>query len=1062
MSDPIERRRFLKLSTGTAIASFGVGSHRSASAADSIGDIYQRTIPARKELDAAWAASLARRGGPMDAGITSKEKTHLHHIGMTVGGIGCGTVYLTGDGRLWVWDIFHQPHEGVVPTQVDVPAGLRNIGGAEKKVRERDGSNYVSPPSPATHPNPFQQGFTLYLEGEDKPRPMDSTGWKEVSFTGRWPLGIVEFSDEGSPVSCRLEAWTPFIPLETADSSLPVTVMEYTLRNRSASMVRGKMEGLWENPVGVFTRRRTKVDLESKRMKNDQLTLLVHRAAEVNSPDPAPRPDIVFEDFEKQSYGSWKVDGTAMGKQPMRVDQVPAYQGKTNAQGKGLLNSHASAPGASIEEKDNAKGSLESPEFEVCRHYIRLLLGGGAKAGEVGVEVLVDGRIVASATGSGNNRMREVSLEVKAFEGRKASIRIVDRVGGAWGNVGVDHIVFSDMPAARNDFTKSADFGTAALALLDRKADDDEQADRLSTHFEIPPGESLVIRFLLTWHFPNMARLPGIKETRPQYSVRFPDAAAVATDVARRMATLRDGTMAWVRTWNDSTLPQWLLDRSFLTTNTLQTSNCHVLANGRFWAWEGIGCCAGTCAHVWHYAQGVARLFPDLERNLREVTDFGVAIRPDGSIRFRAEANNMEAIDSQTGIVLRTWREHLVSADDEFLKRVWPAAKRSLEWLIRFDENGRGGLDGLLDGKQHNTLDAEWYGKVHCLCSLYLAALRAGEEMARVMQDAAFASTCSGIHKNGAIKIASLFNGEFYIQEEDPAHSKAIGVGAGCYIDQVIGQWWAHQTELGRIYDEQAIRSALHALWKYNFVPEVGGFRKVFTQGRFYAMPGEAGLIMCTWPKGGLRDDFKKHWQYAYFNECMSGFEWQAAAHMVQEGSPIENEDADRAAVLLDDASDPRSLTLRGLAIGRAVHDRYDPSRRNPYNEIECSDHYARANASYSLFLAACGFSYNGPAGQMGFAPKLNPRSFRSAFTTSAGWGSFEQKQDGNKSWSSSLELAHGHLEIKALDLPWIASHAKVTLAGRPVGFKKTKTGIRFDSSVQLSKLGGKLVIEQS
>jgi non-lysosomal glucosylceramidase len=48
---------------------------------------------------------------------------------------------------------------------------------------------------------------------------------------------------------------------------------------------------------------------------------------------------------------------------------------------------------------------------------------------------------------------------------------------------------------------------------------------------------------------------------------------------------------------------------------------------------------------------------------------------------------------------------------------------------------------------------------------------------------------------------------------------------------------------------------------------------------------------MCTWPQGGLRDDFTKHWQYAYFNECMTGFEWQAAAHMVQEGVPIRDAD---------------------------------------------------------------------------------------------------------------------------------------------------------------------------
>ena len=389
--------------------------------------------------------------------------------------------------------------------------------------------------------------------------------------------------------------------------------------------------------------------------------------------------------------------------------------------------------------------------------------------------------------------------------------------------------------------------------------------------------------------------------------------------------------MHWVTTWNDSTLPQWLLDRSILTTNTLQTTTCHIFGDGRFWAWEGIGCCPGTCAHVWHYAQGVARLFPDLERNLREVTDYGVAINPDGSIRFRAEAANTVAIDSQTGIILRTWREHLVSSMTDFLKRVWPGAKRALDWLVRFDENGRGGLDGLLDGKQHNTLDAEWYGKVHCLCSLYLAALRAGQEMALAMGDTEFAAKCGKVHAMGAEKIATLFNGEFYIQEEDPAHAKAIGVGQGCYIDQVIGQWWA-APDRTRPALRCGVRSATPctACGDITSCRKSGASARCSTRAGFTPCPGEAGLIMCTWPKGGLRDDFKKHWQYAYFNECMSGFEWQAAAHMMQEGTAINAADFDKTGELLENPDDPRSLTTRGLAVGRAIHDRYSPRAAIP------------------------------------------------------------------------------------------------------------------------------------
>lgn len=1059
MTDSLKRRQFLKLTTGTALSGLLVSPRLGAE--ESIGAIYQRIVPARKDLDAAWALSLAKRGAPRDAGIECGEKKHLPHIGMTVGGIGCGTVYLSGDGRLYVWDIFHQAHEGVVANQTTIPDGLENIGDSKKQVRERDGSNYISPPTPDTHPNPFKQGFSLTLDHDGKTRRMDGTGWSKVKFTGRWPLGIVEFSDPACPVEVRLESWTPFIPLSTLDSSLPVTVMEYTLENKSDKPVTGFFTGEWENPVLIHTRKRQKAEVGSRILYESGLAILLHEAVKEKTPDAAKREDIVFEDFEKENYGSWTVEGEAFGTGPVATDSIPAYQGKVGGQGKRVVNSHASAPGGNVGEKDNAKGVLTSPEFVIERRYIRFLSGGGNRPGETGVEVLVDGKVVAAATGRDNNRMAGTSLDVSAFEGRKARLRIIDRAADPWGNTGADQIVFSDTPVGGGDLKDAPDYGTVALTLLGdhTQVTNGTVGSELNAEVRIPPAGKTTIRFLLTWHFPNMRKLPGLGKPVPQHAARFPDAAAVARDVAKRFAELREATMRWVAVWNDSTLPQWLLDRAILTTNTLQTTNCHVLGDGRFWAWEGVGCCPGTCAHVWHYAQGVARLFPDLERNLREVTDFGVAMNPDGSIRFRAEATGTVAIDSQTGIILRTWREHLVSSNNDFLKRVWPGSKRALEWLVSFDKDGRGGLDGLLDGMQHNTLDAEWYGKVHCLCSLYLAALRAGQEMAKVAGDSEFASTCERIHAMGSEKIATLFNGEFYIQDEDPAHAGAIGVGQGCYIDQVIGQWWATQTGLGRIYSESDIRKALHALWRYNFVPEIGSFRQVFKLGRFYAMPNEAGLIMCTWPKGGLREDFKKHWQYAYFNECMSGFEWQAAAHMVQEGDAISAADFVRIREFLENPTDPRSLTARGLAAGRAIHDRYSPSLRNPYNEIECSDHYARANASYSLFLAACGFHYDGPAGVIGFAPKLAPEDFKAPFTASEGWGTFEQKQGADGKWTARIKIARGRLVLNEIRLPWLSSAGNVGLGTAAPATSFGKGNVKFSAPITMTEDGPVLVV---
>jgi len=805
---------------------------------------------------------------------------------MTVGGIGCGTVYLSGDGRLYVWDTFHRPHEGVVQQRLkEIPKGLDVLGGHSKIVRERDGSNYIKPPTPDTFPNPFRQEFLLEVAGQGEARSMDAQGWSEVEFSGRWPLGTVDFRDPDYPIRAQLNAWTPFIPLQTEDSSLPVTVMEYTLTNTDKQSVKGRFTGIWENPVLIHSRRKEDHAVTSEVKRQSGVTLIQHQSAQ-NEPMP-----------------------------------------------------------------------------------------------------------------------------------------------------------------------EHTDWGTAALATIGASTPTDN-TDGLACDYELKPGESCTFTFLLTWHFPNLRKLHNtLGPQTPYYATRFKDASEAALNVVSRFKSLREGTMQWVQTWNDSTLPQWLLDRSILTTNTLQTTTCQVLGGedypeGRFWAWEGIGCCPGTCAHVWHYAQGVARLFPSLERNLREITDYGIGFNQDGSIRFRAESNKQVAIDGQAGVILRTWREHLVSLDSAFLSRVWPSARKALEWLVEFDRNDADGLDGLLNGKQHNTLDADWYGKVHCLCSLYLASLAAGREMAGAMGDEAFAKQCATVLEKGAKKISTLFNGEFYEQAEDPAHAEAIGVGKGCYIDQVIGQWWAHQTGLGRIYNQAHIRSALHSLWKYNFAPHIGTFRQSFNQGRFYALDDEAGLVMCTWPKGGLRDDFKKHWQYGYFNECMTGFEWQAAAHMIQEGDIIEAVDFDQASEILDTDSQ-KALTLRGLAIGRAIHDRYDPAKRNPYNEIECSDHYARANASYSAFLALCGFQYNGPAASIGFAPKLNPSNFKAPFTAAAGWGTFSQ-QHSDGEWKAEIQLAHGSLKLQEIQLPWLAQGTRITRNNRAVSSNSKSGSITTDQPVLL------------
>jgi hypothetical protein len=424
----------------------------------------------------------------------------------------------------------------------------------------------------------------------------------------------------------------------------------------------------------------------------------------------------------------------------------------------------------------------------------------------------------------------------------------------------------------------------------------------------------------------------------------------------------------------------------------LATSTCHRLGTGRFWAWEGVGCCPGTCAHVWHYAQAMGRQFPELERILRERTDFGVALQADGAIHFRGENNKIPAIDGQAGAILRTLREHQMSADGAFLRRVWPGVKRATDWLIAQDADD----DGLIEGKQHNTLDADWYGPVAWLSGLYHAALAAAAVLADEVGDPAYAEKCRSILARGRKRlVADLFDGEYFINRVDLRHLNAINSGTGCEIDQVMGQSWAFQVGLPRVLPEKETKAALQSLWKYNFTPDVGPYRERYKAGRWYAMAGEAGLLMCTFPRSdwdfdqasGQRKD--KPGFAGYFNECMNGFEYQVAGHMIWE-----------------------NMVREGLAITRAVHDRYHASRRNPWNEVECGDHYARSMASYGVYLAACGFEYDGPRAHLGFAPRLTPENFRCAFTSAEGWGSFAQKTEGG-SHQAAITVRWGRLKLR-------------------------------------------------
>ena len=996
----IPRRDLLKLGATLAAGAL-ISSPRQAMAGPFTEDDFEQLVPADKKLSEDWIRSLFERGEPE---WSSGEE--LQHIGMAIGGICCGHVYLGGDGRLWHWDIFN------------------------KSIRT--GSEHYR--SPMEVRSTVDLGFAIRTDvgGEVRTRTLDKRGFGDLRFRGAYPLGLVEYADEECPVRVSLEAFSPFSPLDVDNSSLPLTVMRYTVRNTSQTGVACELVGRLRNPVLPNTGSPGEAELVNTVHRGKGATKLHCTAKPVAQEEQETRrADIALDDFESDGYENWTVEGTAFGEAPITAAEMPAYQGDVGAHGKKLVNSHNTRQGEDVRQGDAHTGAMTSKPFTIPRHYVNFLIGGGAHEGQTCLNLLVGEKVVATAVGHNHNQLRPGSFDVRGLAGETARLQIVDQVKGGWGNIGVDQIVFSDKPArSKPPLDERPDFGDMTLAVLGdetgvegpfHEAASEPSREKspdpflrpqgtVGKSFTLAPGEETTISFVVAWRFAN-SQLPPVGSGH-YYAERFPSSLAAVDYLVARYDDLYRQTRLWHDTWYDSTLPYWLLDRTFINVSTLATSTCLRVSSGRFWGWEGVRCCAGTCSHVWHYAQAVGRVFPELERITREHVDYGLSFH-DGRIDYRGEFGKSVAVDGQCGTILRVLREHQMSPDDAFLGRIWPRVRQSIEFLIEQD----GDANGILEGAQYNTLDAAWHGKISWISSLYVAALRAGSAMAREMDDPSFAGQCDALADRGGQElVAQLFNGEYFYQERDPAHPEAFGSGIGCHIDQVFGQGWAHQVGLPRVLPRQQTVTALKSLWRYNFTPDVGPYRHRYQTGRWYAMPGEAGLIMCTFPKGGEREargDKPTHGFAGYFNECMNGFEYQAAGHMIAEG-----------------------LVHEGLAVTRAIHDRYHPSRRNPYNEVECGDHYARSMASYGVYVSVCGFEYHGPKGHIGFAPRVSPEDFRAAFIAAEGWGTFQQAIEDRRH-TARLDLRSGQVRLRTISLAVrpgaLPEKVRVTLGDRPV-----------------------------
>jgi fructan beta-fructosidase len=157
----------------------------------------------------------------------------------------------------------------------------------------------------------------------------------------------------------------------------------------------------------------------------------------------ADRPEILLADFEGTNYGDWKVTGEAFGPGPAH-GTLPSQMRVDGFLGKGLVNS--------FYKGDGTTGTLTSPPFKIERRYIQFLIGGGGWEGKTCMNLLVDGKIVRTATGpnkqpGGSEHLDWQSWDVSEFADRSAVLEIVDAATGGWGHINVDQIMQTDRKA---------------------------------------------------------------------------------------------------------------------------------------------------------------------------------------------------------------------------------------------------------------------------------------------------------------------------------------------------------------------------------------------------------------------------------------------------------------------------------------------------------------------------------------------------------------------------------------------------------------------------------------
>jgi uncharacterized protein (DUF608 family) len=799
----------------------------------------------------------------------SYDGKNLDRIAFPIGGMGAGMFCLEGTGAISHMSVHNKPdvwNEPCMFAAISVK-GLKN-GTKVLEGQVPDWKKFGQPES-ANGSGGASYGFPRFQNSK---------------FSSKFPFAVIDLKDDDIPLDIQITGWSPFIPTDADNSSLPVGSLEYTFTNNGSS----EIEALF-------------------------------------------------------SYNSRNFMGLPNG-----VNKI-----KTLANGFVLSEE-------GIKDKPESKGDFaiftDNPKTIIDYCWFR---GGWFDPLTITWGTILKGETRAKEPVENGAPGASIFIPLSLKSGESKTIKLMM----SW------YVPYTDLKYGEDSHEKA-----------------DENCTEAKCSCKDP--------FYKPWY---SGRFKGINDVVNYWKTNYSD--------------LRSKSGLFTDSFYKSTLPNEVIEATAANLSILKSPTVLRQSDGRLWSWEGCGdnsgCCAGSCTHVWNYAQAIPHLFPKLERTLRE-TEFFPSQDKAGHQTFRSAlpirpvaTTFYAASDGQLGGIMKMYRDWRISGDSEWMKKMYPRVKESMDYCIHtWDPRST----GTLEEPHHNTYDIEFWGPDGMCTGFYLGALKAillmgtslGEDVKKYQS----------LFETGKKALENiLYDGEYFIQiikwqglnapdpvaaskgawnsdysEEARALLQKEGpkyqYGKGCLSDGMLGIWIAEMCGIKDIVEPAKVSSHLKSVYKYNFKPDLTDHSN--PQRPSYAMGNEGGLLLCTWPKGEMLS-----LPFVYSNEVWTGIEYQVASHLLLVGE-VE----------------------KALDIVKACRKRYDGRIRNPFDEYECGHWYARAMSSYGMLQGLTGVRYDAVTQEMFINSRIG--DFTGFISTETGFGNI-----GLKNGKPFLDTVYGEITVK-------------------------------------------------